>query len=169
MAASAPMFWDLRVRSLEAQALEPLKAPDEMRGTVLAEEAALSAIVARLEANAEYRRLFARAFGGQAAVSDRNLGRALAAFERTLLAANSPFDRYMRGEPDALTPEQVRGMERFQSAGCINCHSGPMFSDFTAHVLAVPDNPKLPASDAGMGSEYAFRTPSLRNLAVTAP
>ena len=169
MAASAPMFWDLRVRSLEAQALEPLKAPDEMRGTALAEEAALSAIVARLEANAEYRRLFARAFGGPAAVSERNLGRALAAFERTLLAANSPFDRYMRGEPDALTPEQVRGMERFQSAGCINCHSGPMFSDFTAHVLAVPDNPKLPASDAGMGSEYAFRTPSLRNLAVTAP
>jgi len=169
MAASAPMFWDLRVRSLEAQALEPLKAPDEMRGTVLAEEAALSAIVARLEANAEYRRLFARAFGGQAAVSDRNLGRALAAFERTLLAANSPFDRYMRGEPDALTPEQVRGMERFQSAGCINCHSGPMFSDFATHVLAVPDNPKLPSSDTGVDKTYAFRTPSLRSLSATGP
>jgi cytochrome c peroxidase len=159
MTTAAPMFWDLRVRSLEAQALEPLKALDEMRGTALAEDGAVSTIVSRLEANAEYRRLFARAFGGQAAVNEQNLGRALAAFERTLVAANSPFDRYMRGDADALTAEQVRGMERFQSAGCINCHSGPMFSDFTAHVLAVPDNPKLPASDAGMGNEYAFRTP----------
>ena len=169
MTTAAPMFWDLRVRSLEAQALEPLKALDEMRGTALAEDGAVSTIVSRLEANAEYRRLFARAFGGQAAVNEQNLGRALAAFERTLVAANSPFDRYMRGDADALTAEQVRGMERFQSAGCINCHSGPMFSDFTAHVLAVPDNPKLPASDAGMGNEYAFRTPSLRNLGATAP
>ena len=169
MAASAPMFWDLRVRSLEAQALEPLKALDEMRGAALAEDGAVSVIVSRLEANPEYRRLFARAFGGQAAVNEPNLGRALAAFERTLVAANSPFDRYMRGETGALTPEQVRGMERFQSAGCINCHSGPMFSDFTAHVLAVPDNPKLPASDTGMGNQYAFRTPTLRNLGATAP
>jgi cytochrome c peroxidase len=169
MAASAPMFWDLRVRSLEAQALEPLKALDEMRGAALAEEGAVSTVVSRLDANAEYRRLFARAFGGQAPVNEQNLGRALAAFERTIVAANAPFDRYMRGETDALTPEQVRGMEQFQSAGCINCHSGPMFSDFTAHVLAVPDNPKLPASDAGMGNEYAFRTPSLRNLGATAP
>lgn len=169
MAASAPMFWDLRVRSLEAQALEPLKAVDEMRGATFAEDRAVSAIVSRLEANAEYRRLFARAFGGQAPVTELTLGRALAAFERTLVAANSPFDRYMRGDAAALTPDQIRGMERFQSAGCVNCHGGPMFSDFTAHVLAVPDNPKLPTPDAGMGNEYAFRTPSLRNLGATAP
>ena len=60
-------------------------------------------------------------------------------------------------------------MERFQSIGCINCHSGPMFSDFTAHVLGVPDNPKLPESDSGVNKTYAFRTPSLRNLSATAP
>ena len=169
MAAAAPMFWDLRVRGLEAQALEPLKAPDEMRGDAFPEARAVSVVVSRLNGNAEYRRLFAGAFGGQTPISDRNLGRALAAFERTLVAANSPFDRYMRGETEALSAEQVRGMERFQSAGCINCHSGPMFSDFAAHVLAVPDNPRLATSDAGMGNEYAFRTPSLRNLSATAP
>jgi cytochrome c peroxidase len=75
----------------------------------------------------------------------------------------------MRGDTAALSAEQVRGMERFQSIGCINCHSGPMFSDFAAHVLAVPDNPRLPASDSGVNGAYAFRTPSLRNLSVTGP
>src|SRR4029453_8282628 len=127
------------------------------------------AVVSRLNAIAEYRRLFARAFGENRPVNERHLGRALAAFQGAVVGAHTPFDRYMRGDTPALRPEQVRGMERFQSAGCINCHSGPMFSDFTAHVLAVPDNPRLATSDAGMGNEYAFRTPSLRNLSATAP
>jgi cytochrome c peroxidase len=165
----APMFWDLRVRSLEAQALEPLKAADEMRGSEYPEDRALPAVVSRLTAIPEYRRLFARAFAEDAPVSERNLGRALAAFQRTLVASNSPFDRYMRGDRAALSAEQIRGMDEFQSVGCINCHTGPMFSDFATHVLAVPDNPKLTESDAGVNKTYAFRTPSLRNLSVTAP
>ena len=102
-------------------------------------------------------------------VDDRNLGRALAAFQRTLVAANSPFDRYMRGDTTALSADQVRGMERFQSVGCIKCHNGPMFSDFATHVLAVPDSSKLPESDSGVNKTYAFRTPSLLNLSATAP
>ncbi len=167
--AAAPMFWDLRVRGLEAQALEPLKAVEEMRGSTYPEDGAIPAVVARLNAIPEYRRLFTASFGGNQAVNERNLARALAAFQRSLVAANAPFDRYMRGDTDALSPEQVRGMERFQSAGCINCHSGPMFSDFSAHVLGVPDSPKLPQPDSGVDSKYAFRTPSLRNLSVTAP
>ena len=167
--AAAPMFWDLRVRSLEAQALEPIKALEEMRGDAHPEDRAVPAAVSRLNAIPEYRRLFARAFGGSRPVDDRNLGRALAAFQRTLVAANSPFDRYMRGDTAALSSEQVRGMERFQSVGCINCHNGPMFSDFATHVLAVPDSPKLPESDSGVNKTYAFRTPSLRNLSATAP
>jgi cytochrome c peroxidase len=167
--AAAPMFWDGRVRSLEAQAVEPLKALDEMRGGAYAEDGALPAVVSRLNAIPEYRRLFARAFGGRQPVNGRNLGRAIAAFERTLVASNTPFDRYMRGDTTALTPEQVRGMERFQSVGCIECHNGPMLSDFVAHVLAVPDNSKLRESDSGVNKMYAFRTPSLRNLGATAP
>jgi cytochrome c peroxidase len=167
--AAAPMFWDMRVQSLEAQALEPLKALDEMRGGTYAEDRAVPAVIARVNTIAEYRRLFARAFGGNKPLNEQNLGRALAAFQRTLVAANTPFDRYMRGETTAMSPEQVRGMERFQSAGCINCHSGPMFSDFAAHVLGVPDNAKLPESDSGVNKTYAFRTASLRNLGSTAP
>ena len=167
--AAAPMFWDLRVRSLEAQALEPLKALDEMRGGTYPEDRAVPAVIARLNAVAEYRRLFARAFAESKPVNERNLGRALAAFERTLVVSNTPFDRYMRGDTTALSPEQLRGMERFQSVGCINCHSGPMFSDFATHVLAVPDSPKLAESDSGVNKTYAFRTASLRNLSATAP
>ena len=168
-AATAPMFWDRRVQGLEAQALEPLKALEEMRGETYPEHQAVAAVVSRLRAIPEYQQLFGRAFGGSSPVNERNLGRALAAFQRTLIASNSPFDRYMRGETSALNAEELRGMEQFQSIGCVNCHSGPMFSDFTTHVLAVPDNPKLPESDSGVNKTYAFRTPSLRNLGATAP
>ena len=140
-----------------------------MRGGAYPEDRAVPAVVSRLNGIPEYRRLFARAFGGSTPVSDGNLGRALAAFQRTLVASNTPFDRYMRGDTTALSPEEVRGMERFQSVGCINCHSGPMFSDFATHVLAVPDSEKLPESDSGVNKTYACRTPSLRNLNVTAP
>ena len=167
--AGAPMFWDLRVRSLEAQALEPLKAVDEMRGSVYPEDGALPAVVSRLNAIPEYRRLFARAFGGTTAVTDRNLGARSRPFSGRSSPPTAPFDRYMRGDTTALTPEQIAGMERFQSVGCINCHNGPMFSDFETHVLAVPDNRKLPEPDSGVSKTYAFRTPSLRNLSVTAP
>jgi len=167
--ATAPMFWDMRVKSLEKQALEPLKALEEMRGNTYPEDEALAKVVAKLQANAEYRRLFAGAFGGAQPVTAENLGRAIAAFERTLLANNSPFDRYMRGDRSAMTEEQVSGMQRFERVGCIKCHNGPMFSDYKLHVMGVPDNPALPASDDGAQNTYAFRTPTLRNLNFTGP
>ena len=167
--ATAPMFWDLRVTSLEAQALEPIKSFEEMRGDAYSETDALDQVVGRLAGIAEYRALFKGAFGGAQPVTAVNLGKALAAFQRSLVANNSPFDRYMRGELTAMTASQVAGMERFDRAGCANCHSGPMFSDFEAHVLGVADNAKLAQSDAGVGGGYAFRTPSLRNLRHSAP
>jgi cytochrome c peroxidase len=166
--AAAPMFWDVRVRSLESQALEPIKALEEMRGDIYSESDALRVVVARLADIEDYRERFTRAFGGKVPVTVENLGKAIAAFERSLVAANSPFDRYMRGETAAMTPLQVRGMQAFQRIGCVNCHSGPMFSDYQLHVIGVPDNSKLSESDAGAG-RYAFRTASLRNLAFTAP
>ncbi len=172
--AAAPMFWDVRTRSLELQALEPLKALEEMRGRTYAEERAVETVISRVDAIPEYRRLFTAAFGGERAVTAVNLGRALAAFQRTLTAANAPFDRYMRGDRDAMSASQQRGMRRFERIGCVRCHNGPMFSDYKLHVLGVPDNPALPASDTGAGERgtgdrYAFRTASLRNLAFTAP
>ena len=187
--ATAPAFWDNRIRSLESQALEPLKSHEEMRENTYPEDEAVARVVAKLRANAEYRSLFAGAFGGEQPVNAQNLGRAIAAFERTLLANNSPFDRYMRGDRSAMTEKQVRGMQRFEEIGCIRCHNGPMFSDYKLHVMGVPDNPALPASDGGAQKppcpaspqeprtaasraacdSYAFRTASLRNLDFTFP
>lgn len=168
--AAAPMFWDMRVTSLETQALQPIKTFEEMRGGAYGEDEAVAAVVARLNGLPEYRALFAKAFGGANSVTAGNLAKALAAFERTLLANNSPFDRYMRGDPTAMTPAQVAGMQRFESTGCTNCHNGPMFSDYKPHVLGVPDNGKLGQTDTGIKDDpYAFRTASLRNLAFTAP
>jgi cytochrome c peroxidase len=166
--ATAPMFWDVRVRSLELQALEPLKALEEMRGRTYPEDTAVETVIARLNAIPDYRRLFAAAFGEQA-VTAETLGKALAAFQRSLTANDAPFDRYMRGDRSAMTASQVRGMSRFERVGCVNCHNGTMFSDYKLHVLGVPDNPVLPQSDAGAEERYAFRTASLRNLAFTAP
>jgi cytochrome c peroxidase len=168
--ATAPMFWDLRAKGLEAQALEPIKAFEEMRGDAYPEDKALDVVVGRLNAIPEYRTLFTQEFGGRNAVNATNIGKALAAFQRSLAANNSPFDRYMRGETRAMTTAQVNGMRRFERIGCANCHSGPMFSDFQPHVLGVPDNPALPESDRGIVDQpYAFRTASLRNLRHTAP
>jgi len=165
--ADAPMFWDRRVSSLELQALEPIKALEEMRGTAYTADRAVESVVARLGAITEYRERFQRAFGGP--VSGITVARAIAAFERTLVVSQAPFDRYIRGDRNAMTPLAVAGMERFARIGCANCHAGPMFSDYKPHVLGVPDNPRLPASDAGITGSYAFRTPSLRNLTFTAP
>jgi cytochrome c peroxidase len=167
--AAAPMFWDTRVRGLEQQALEPLKTLEEMRGSAYPADKAVDAVVARLAAVPEYRRLFADAFGTGQGVTSTNLARALAAFQRSLTANRSPFDRYMRGEAGAMNASQLQGMRRFERIGCGNCHTGPMFSDFKTHVLGVPDSPRVQASDAGVDSTYAFRTASLRSLVFTAP
>jgi cytochrome c peroxidase len=167
---TAPMFWDMRASGLEGQALEPIKAFEEMRGNAYPEDKAVATVVERLNAIPEYAALFAGAFGGGNAVNAENLAKALAAFERSLVANNAPFDRYMRGERNAMTLAQLEGMRRFVRVGCAECHNGPMFSDYKPHVLGVPDNGKLPVSDSGIkDAPYAFRTASLRNLAFTAP
>ena len=167
--ATAPMFWDLRAQSLESQSLLPIASLEEMRGPQFSEAAALDSVVARLRALPAYASLFAAAFAGSQPISSANLGKALACFERTLVATDAPYDRYQRGDQSALTAQQVQGLNAFVASGCAKCHSGPMFSDYKTHVLGVADNGKNPASDAGLNNTYAFRTPSLRNVALTAP
>jgi cytochrome c peroxidase len=166
--ANAPMFWDNRLRSLELQALEPIKALEEMRGMAYPEQEALDIVVARLQAVPEYVALFENAFGQGAPITAPRIGEAIAAFERTLVAMNSPFDRFRAGDANALTPQQQRGMAEFDNAGCDRCHDGAMFSDFDLHAEGVAEHPLLAAPDEG-GGRFRFRTPSLRNVALTAP
>ncbi len=168
-AGFAPMFWDNRANGLEEQALLPLHSFEEMRGHAFDESVTLDSIVARLRANNQYQNLFTTAFGQQNTINSENIAVAISAFERTITATNSPFDQYQAGNQNAMTAQQIRGMDRFRQIGCDDCHGGPMFSDFELHVLGVPDSPLLPGTDAGAGGTYAFRTPTLRNLAETGP
>lgn len=164
----APMFWDNRVRSLEVQALEPLKALEEMRGTAYGEDEILDVVVARLRETPRYVELFSAAYGDGTVIEAPHIGRAIAAFERTLVAMDSPFDRYQRGDRSALTAQQIRGLDAFDDAGCDRCHDGPMFSDFDLEAEGVAEHPLLDEPDVGDG-RFRFRTPSLRNVALTAP
>ncbi|MCP9769101.1 cytochrome-c peroxidase, partial [Lacihabitans sp. LS3-19] len=165
---SAPMFWDLRAESLEKQALEPIKTMEEMRGKSIEEHEILDLVVKRIKLIKEYNMLFEKAFGKNAVNID-NLSKAIATYERTIVANNSRFDKYMRGDATALSYNEIEGMKAFRKAGCINCHNGPMFSDFKQHVLAPKANEKLTFFDDGINKTNGFRTPSLRNLRLTAP
>ena len=165
----APMFWDDRVKSLEDQAIEPIKTFEEMRGHDFSEAEILEIVVERLKNIPEYRALFEAAFQEEDVITVENLGKAIASFERTLVTNNSRFDLYMRGEQNAILLSEKEGFELFKSVGCVNCHNGPMFSDYKPHVMGVPPNKKLPLPDAGIQDSFLFRTPTLRNLRFTAP
>lgn len=160
------MFWDNRSHSLEDQALGPIRSEEEMRGVDIPEDQIVTIVATRLQAIQEYQDLFTSAFGDNTINGDR-IAKAIASFERSLSAMNSPFDRYARGDKNAMSREEVRGMNAFMEAGCQACHSGPMFSDFKLHQLPVAHNNKLSEQDTGVNGK--FRTGSLRNIALTAP
>lgn len=166
------LFWDGRVQGLEAQAETPLTLATEMH-------ADLDETVAELLAIDEYQTLFAAAFPEAVEpVSYENVARALAAFQRTLIAHDSPFDRYAAGDPTALTPAQRRGFALFRSGatGCYKCHAAPTFTNGEFAITGVPNAEGAWDEDAGRaavtGDEAergAFRAPSLRNVALSAP
>ncbi len=150
------LFWDGRETSLERQALTPLTRPDEMGVT---DTAAMSAEIASFPG---YIALFEAAYG-DGKVSEVRVLAALAAFERTLVSDDSPFDRYAAGDLSAITPAQRRGLNLFRSAAlrCFECHQAPTFGSDTLRVVGVPSMLDDPGA--------AFRVPSLRNVALTAP
>ncbi|RLK46482.1 cytochrome c peroxidase [Alkalispirillum mobile] len=158
-------FWDGREPDLEGQALGPIEDDIEMAMD-------LDDALDRLEAFDEYQDAFSAAYPGEdAPITADNVAKALATFQRTLNTPNSPFDRYLRGDLDALTDKQKRGMAAFVDNGCIACHRGPALTDSQFHSIQVPGS-----TDKGRylitgdeADKYAFRTPTLRNVAVTYP
>ena len=164
---NSPQFYDNRSLSLEEQCLGPLLNPDEMKGKGLSEGAYIESLEQEVTNVKAYQELFFKAFSDSTASID-NITKAIATYERTLITPNAPFDRYMRGDLNAMTDQQVKGMQAFISVGCNDCHSGPMFSDYKLHVLGVDAHPGLGKYDDGDGN-YGFRTTTLRNLEYTAP
>jgi cytochrome c peroxidase len=155
-------FWDGRAGSLEEQAIFPIQSPDEMNQDLPALEKELYAIPG-------YAAQFRAVFGS--GVTADNIAKALAAFERTLVSRNSPFDRYLAGDKGALSEEAERGWELFRgAAGCMRCHSGPNFSDGKFYRLGTTFRDRGRGAVTGEKRDYyAFRTPGLRDVARTAP
>jgi cytochrome c peroxidase len=173
-------FYDLRARNLEGQSRDVVENRDEMHGSV--EETAR-----RLQADAEYRKEFATAFRLTGPIQPAHVLNALASYERSLTSFNSPFDRYLRGERTALNDAEIRGFNLFMGkAQCGICHFMPLFNGtvppgFTKTELEVIGTPATPANDrldADQGRyainqlpqlRHAFKTPTVRNVALTAP
>ncbi len=194
-------FWDGRAGTLEEQAIQPLTNPLEMGNHNFDE------VVARLRQVPEYRNEFRAVFGSEITID--LVGKALSAFERTLLTGDSPLDRFIAGDPKAISDAAKRGFTLFRGkARCSRCHSFsealPFFSDFNYHNTGVAMNhpnferlareafavagsdraketiDRLAQQDGGqelgriLVSYHeldlgAFRTPTLRNIAMTAP
>jgi len=145
------MFFDGREKTLEDQASKPLENPFEM-GLDPAEAAE------RVAASARYRRMFEAAFPGEPITFDV-IAKAIASYERTLVSQDSPLDRYLLGDEDALSDGAKRGMALFEGkAGCIRCHNGPMLTDHQKHYTGVPEN----QGDNKPGTKY--KTQSLRDV-----
>jgi cytochrome c peroxidase len=129
------LLWDGRAGSLEKQALGPIQNPLHMNQN-------LDLLIDKLNSIPAYAERFQRVFG--TSVNPEVLGKALAAFERTLISRNAPFDRYLAGDQQAMAASAVRGMALFKGkARCILCHNGPNFTDGQFHNLGVPDVPLL--------------------------
>jgi cytochrome c peroxidase len=169
-ATESPMFWDSRMSGFEDQCQGPPSSRSEMKGDAYIEDVAMDSIIARIAQIPEYVQLFSDCFG-TSGITVENCSYAMGAFERSIIATNSPYDQYIKGDNSALTTEQKKGLILFcGKARCTQCHVGPMFSDYHMHVVGIADNPSHPdGTDKGLDDEYKFRTQTLRNISQTGP
>lgn len=159
---------DSTLRTLEAQALVPMLGEHPVEMGMKGQEVEL---VRRLGRNACYGRLFRAGFSNQAGRIDMGtITQALAAFERSLVSADAPVDRFERGDVEAIPPLAQTGRVLFRKH-CASCHAGPDLTDDRFHrVEAVSTRDTGLAAVTGNASDRGrFRTPSLRNVAVSAP
>jgi cytochrome c peroxidase len=157
----AAQFWDGRAPTLEAQALGPIASPLEM-------DLPVAEAVTRLDADGGYRDWFRLAFARP--ISPETLAEALAAYERTVFSVDSPFDRFIAGDTRALAPAALRGLRLFGGKGrCGTCHAGINFSDEAFHVLGLGEDPGRAVVTSDPLDRGAFKTPTLREVARTAP
>ncbi|HSO73897.1 MAG TPA: parallel beta-helix domain-containing protein [Blastocatellia bacterium] len=165
-------FWDGRAPNLEEQAKGPITSEIEMNENV-------ETLVKELKAVPEYVKSFDSAFGGSAGstVAIDNVVKAIGAFERKLTANNSPFDRYVSGDHNALSAAQIRGFNLFRSgrSRCFECHGLPTFANRDFKIIGVPEvdpnNPDYGRFDVtkGEGNKFGFKVPTLRNVVLNAP
>jgi cytochrome c peroxidase len=157
-------MWDGRAETLEEQALGPIQADVEMA-------LPLDQLISRLKAIDEYVTLFEAAFPGDG-ITTKNIAKAIATYERTVISARAPFDAWIDGDEKAISDAAKRGFDLFNTkAQCNTCHSGWNFTDDSFHDIG------LSSADIGRGklltevlkSQHAFKTPGLREITHRAP
>lgn len=166
-------FWDGRAEDLMQQAKGPVQASVEMNNKP-------EKVVNTLKSIPGYGRLFRDAFPGRKeAITFDNMARALEAFEATLITPDAPFDRYLKGDRKALKAREEKGLSLFINKGCMSCHAGVNIGGagyYPFGVAEVPSDEIRPPADTGRfkvtntaSDNYVFRSPSLRNVALTSP
>ena len=165
-------FWDGRAYSLEEQVEGPIHNKLEM-------DANWSMIIARLRKDPWYVQQFTEIY--DSSINADNIKAAIANFERELITPNSPFDRYLKGDKNALSSLQLQGYNRFKSLGCISCHQGINIGGNMYQRIGIVhnyfnDRGSITEADYGLYNitkqeedRFKFKVPSLRNIALTAP
>lgn len=162
-------FWDGRAKNLEEQAGKPILNPIEMGMPGEAD------VIDRLRNSRDYPDLFRAAFPDDPnPLTYTNLTRAIAASERTLITSDR-FDRFIKGDVNALTGRELKGFSLFLELGCISCHNGPLIGGNSFRRLGgvvaydnVTDTGRFAITGVD-ADRFVFKVPSLRNIAVTGP
>lgn len=161
-------FWDGRAKTLAEQATGPITNPLEMAMTPELAEGVIRSIPG-------YRPQFEKAFGSKNPTFSE-IAEALAAFETTLTTPNAPFERYLKGDKNALTQQQIDGLKLFRRSGCIRCHSGNLLGGTSFQKVGsvrpyVTDNSSKGRMDVSgkPWDEMMFKVPTLLNVERTAP
>ena len=157
-------YWDGRSPSLEKQAMAAWTGPNQ--------GAKADEIVAKLNALQDYRAQFQKVFSS--AATPDNVVKAIASFERTIISGNTAWDRYKAGDKSALNESAVRGWNIFQAIKCTNCHDGVLLTDQQYHNVGIGMDQKEPDPGRFKVSSKpedtgAFKTPTLRDIAKSAP
>lgn len=165
-------FWDGRAQDLKEQAKGPPQAAIEMNSTP-------ERVVATIKSMPEYVNLFKKAFPQDSdPITYDSIAKAIEAFEATLLTPDAPFDKYLNGDSTALKGDEQTGLRLFMDKGCAGCHGGINMGGTGYFPFGVVEKPKaeITAGDTGRfkvtgakSDEYVFKSPSLRNIELTAP
>ncbi len=161
-------MWDGRAKDLEEQALGPIQAKVEMNQD-------MGELITELKAIPGYVERFKKVYG-DSGVTPKNIAKSIAAFERTVVSKNAPYDKYWAGDKKAMSISAVKGMNLFfGKAKCSICHNGPAFTDSNFHNIGVKQQGPL-KEDLGRYNiskedfdKGAFKTPGLRHVSRTAP
>jgi len=157
-------FWDGRAKNLQEQASGPIENPIEMGFT-------FKELIPKLN-DSEYKTLFAKVY--KEGITKNSITDAISEYEKTLVTPNAPFDKYLKGDKNALSQKQKEGYELFKSKGCISCHHGVNLGGNLYSKFGVVKDSKT----TSLGrynvthknrDKYYFKVPTLRNITLTAP